>query len=122
MSDPVTEAQARLSMSIMRVQSDIRDRLVAETNMCADALDAIVDLLGDAPELPDVRAVIAQAVIDANTRAPKLFVCGICFHRIDGPMIAQPAQPTPRLIHYPQCPTQDGEEEPAPRSFGDGDI
>lgn len=116
------EARARLSESFTRTQNAINDRMVQVTHLCADALDAIVDLLGDEPQLPDVRAVIAQAAIDANTRAPKLFVCGLCFHRIDGPMIAQPAQPTPRLIHYPQCPTPDGEEEPAPRSFGDGDI
>jgi hypothetical protein len=95
---------------------------VAATNAAADVLDALSEVLDDETKWPELRPAVTQAVLDYNNRAPKLFVCSLCFHKIDGPMIAQAAQPTPRLIHYPACPGDEPKDAGSFQSFSDEQV
>lgn len=105
MSSDANEAQARLGDAYLRAQSAIRDRTVKATNAAADVLDALSDIIEGETQWPALDKAITVAVLEANNQQPRVFVCSACYRKIDGPMILTAASPTPRMVHYPECPS-----------------
>lgn len=110
MSVEVNTAQAELSDAIMRVQNAIRDRMVESTKAATEALTALAAVIEGETSWPPIDAAITAAVADANHQTARVYVCANCYRRIEGPMILEQAQPSPRMVHYPACPSKDEPE------------
>lgn len=105
MSD-LDEATARLNDSYMRVQQLSRERLVMWTNVATDLLETIADAINDERQVPALGELVSKAIEEANAKPMRRFVCALCFRPIeDSPMIMTRADPSPRVVHYPVCPT-----------------
>lgn len=115
MSAASDAANARLQESIIRASRAIEDRVLEWTDACTQMLNTVAEEIESGTRMPSLDEVVHAAIVVHNQQAPAKFVCSECFHVIgdDHPMIMRSATPSPRMIHWPQCPTPPTDRTPS---------
>lgn len=107
MSADVNEAKARLGDAVVNCQRVIEAKIIEWTDATTSALNAITRQIEGGVEIPDLDQAVSSFIVGSNVEhTDKAFICGRCFHKIEPgePMVSERTQPTPRVVHYPDCP------------------
>lgn len=110
MSGDINEAKARMGEAVVRASRAIEERVIEWTDACTAMLNTVADEIETGTKMPSLDEVVHAAIAVHNQQAPARFVCAECYHVIgaEAPMILREALPTPRMVHWPECPTREG--------------